>query len=316
MKKPLALLLALILVLGLAACGGGSTAANGGKSSSPALAEYTVTEAYPAEAADFGYMEASESKAESSLPQYGADVKMVYRANLELESTEFEQAASDIDTLVEQLGGYLEEQSVRNYSNGYRYATYTVRVPADKFKAFLSQIGGLCHVVYQTQSAENITERYYDTDSRLKTAQTKLERLQDLLAKADNMADIITLEGAISDTEYEIESLSGTLRHYDALVGYSTISVELREVYRLTEVEEAPVTFPQRMAAAFKDGLASFSEALEDLAVWFAYHWTGVLVAAVVVILIVRLIRKKGKVVRPFRRKKSAPPTDDSGEEK
>ncbi len=80
-----------------------------------------------------------------------------------------------------------------------------------------------------SSSAENITEEYYDTDSRLKTAQIKLERLQELLSKADNMADIITIESAISDTEYEIESLSGTLRHYDALVDYATVSLTLSE---------------------------------------------------------------------------------------
>ena len=60
----------------------------------------------------------------------------------------------------------------------------------------------MCHVVYMSSSAENITEAYYDTDSRLKTAQIKLERLQNLLANADNMADIITIESAISETEY------------------------------------------------------------------------------------------------------------------
>lgn len=84
-----------------------------------------------------------------------------------------------------------------------------MRVPAAEYEHFCEQVGSLCHVTYMSSSAENITEEYYDTDSRLKTAQIKLERLQELLSKADNMADIITIESAISDTEYEIESLSG-----------------------------------------------------------------------------------------------------------
>ena len=46
------------------------------------------------------------------------------------------------------------------------------------------------------------------------------------------MADIITIESAISDTEYEIESLSGTLRHYDALVDYATVSLTLSRTFR------------------------------------------------------------------------------------
>ena len=57
------------------------------------------------------------------------------------------------------------------------------------------------------------------------------------------MEDIITIESAISETEYQIESLSGTLRHYDALVDYATIHISLQEVYRLSNVEEPAESF-------------------------------------------------------------------------
>lgn len=316
-KKLLALLTALLLVI-LAACGGAKNASydaprNGAPAMEAPSSAPTSMEMMASKSADGAWYGGSESTGGADVPAnpYGPDVKMIYRAALELESTEFDTAAGDIETLVEQLGGYFEERSVRNYSSGYRYANYTVRVPADKFKSFLSQVGDLCHVVYQTQSAENITEQYYDTDSRLQTAKIKLERLQDLLAKADNMADIITLESAISDTEYQIESLSGTLRHYDALVGFSTINIDLKEVYRLTEVEDGPQTFGERFASAFKSGLSAFGETMENLAIWLAYHWLGLVVAVAVVVLVVKLIRRKGKGFHLPRRKKGTP-TDGS----
>ena len=109
-----------------------------------------------------------------------------------------------ITELVKSCGGYFESKSLSNRSSGYRYGEFTVRVPAAEYEHFCEQVGSLCHVTYMSSSAENITEEYYDTDSRLKTAQIKLERLQELLSKADNMADIITIESAISDTEYEL----------------------------------------------------------------------------------------------------------------
>ena len=109
-----------------------------------------------------------------------------------------------------------------------------MRVPAEQFADFCAQVGTLCHVTWQDDSAENISEQYYDTQSRLETAQIKLARLQELLKKAENMEDIITIESAISETEYEIERLSGTMRHYDALVDYATVTLELSEVYRLS----------------------------------------------------------------------------------
>ena len=145
---------------------------------------------------------------------------MIYTAHMEVETTAFDTADADLRTLVEVLGGYFEQAAVHNYASGYRSGDYTVRIPADQFHPFLERVGTLCHVTYQEEFKENVSEQYYDAESRLVTQQTKLERLQNLLAQAENMEDIITIESAISDTELEIEQLTGTLRQYDSLVDY------------------------------------------------------------------------------------------------
>ena len=116
-----------------------------------------------------------------TLPSGG--VKMVYTASIEMQTLEFDQAAQDIASLVESMGGYFEQKNFSNYSSSYRHASYTVRVPAEQFTDFCTQVGTLCHVTWQSDTAENISERYYDTQSRLETAQIKLERLQELLKK-------------------------------------------------------------------------------------------------------------------------------------
>ena len=53
------------------------------------------------------------------------------------------------------------------------------------------------------------------------------------------MEDIIALESAISETELEIEFLTGSLRKYDSKINFSTITLSLREVYRLSTDEES-----------------------------------------------------------------------------
>ena len=61
-------------------------------------------------------------------------------------------------------------------------------------------------MTWRNTNLENITETYYDTAGRLKTQKIKLERLQKLLSQAENMEDIITIESAISETEWNIET--------------------------------------------------------------------------------------------------------------
>ena len=316
MKKIVSLLLALMLALSLAAC---SAKSAGNDSASMASDSYDFNGAelpdmeYDYTASEDGTWDGqSVSSPTADLAERG--VKMVYTASIELQTLEFDQAAQDIAALVESMGGYFEQKNFSNYSSGYRHASYTVRVPAEKFTDFCAQVGTLCHVIWQTDTAENISEQYYDTQSRLETAQIKLERLQELLKKAESMEDIITIESAISETEYEIESLSGTMRHYDALVDYAAVTLELSEVYRLSGTEDAPRSFGEKLGNAFTDGLAATGQALEDFAVWLAYSWLDILIFAAVVFAAVKLItrlRRGKKLPKLGRKKKNAETSAD-----
>ena len=317
MKKFLALLLALTLALMLVGCG-----------ASKAPMEDAAMDMVTSDGAamDMGFdaggapMEDYKEEAEyqsGAFEEYTSttdneklkDVKMVYTANMDLQTLSFDQADADISALVEEMGGYFEQRSISNRSSGYRYAEYTVRVPAEKFNDFCSQMGTLCHLVYKNESADNITESYYDTQSRLVTAQTKLERLQELLRRAESMEDIITIESAISETEWTIENLTGTLRTYDSLVGYSTIYMTLHEVYELSGQGQAPVTFGDRLGESFLDGLKAIGRTAQNFAVWLAYSWFWLLIVVVIVIVVIRTIRrrKNGKPIFRLKKRSSTP---------
>ena len=228
--------------------------------------------------------------------------KRIYTANIELETTDFDEAAKGLTALMESSGGWFESSSQGNRGSGYRYANYTVRVPVEHYRDFLNQAGELCLLTYSEEYVEDVSEHYYDTQGRLKTQQIKLERLQDLLSKAELMEDIITIESAISETEQYIDDLSGTLQHYDARVDYSTIHVNLREVPRLSNVEEPVVGFGAQFAAALSNGWKNFVDGLQDFAIGLAYSWMWVLVLIAVVVVVIRTL--KGKKLRLFRRKK------------
>ena len=298
-RRPFALTLALVLVLSLAACGGSKSM------------EFTAEA--PSAAADMAYPVETEMAEEylgfdsgstaTGGAAYPTGQKLIRTARMELETTAFEEAVRGLTDLTEQMGGYFESSSVGKRSNG-RWAEYTVRVPAEKYQAFLDQAGELCHETWRDAQQEDISERYYDAEGRLKTQQIKLERLQALLAKAEKMEDIITIESAISETEQTIDDLSGTLRRYDGKVDYATVYITLSEVYKLSTVEEVPDSFGTRLGTAFSQGLANFVDGLENLAVALAYGWLWVLVLAVVVFAAVRVLRKRRRTRRDATEKK------------
>ena len=299
MKRITTLLLTLVLILLLAGCGSAQAA-----SSDSAAAPMDFGDGYwntvdsngsdenydiADDAAEPGAMAGNGGEAQTNKP-----AKRIYTGYMEMQTLDFDAASSGIDALVEELGGYFQQSSTSNGNSGYRHASYTVRVPAEQFETFFQKAGALCHVTYSNTNTDDVSESYYDTEARLETARIKLERLQTLLAKATSMEDIITIESAISETEWEIENLSGTLRHYDALVDYATINVELSEVYKLSGQDEAVTTFGGRLGQSFVNGLKAVGNALEDFAVWLAYSWVWLLVIAAVIVIVVRIVRRKG----------------------
>ena len=289
-RKLFALALALLLVLSLAACGGSKSAEF--TAEAPAASADMAYPMEPGMAEEMGFdFSSTASSGTNGGAAYPAGQKLIRTAQMNLETTDFEKAVQGLTDLTEQMGGYFESSSVGKRSNG-RWADYTVRVPAAKYQAFLDQAGELCHETWRDTQQEDISERYYDTQGRLKTQQIKLERLQALLAKAENMEDIITIECAVSETEQMIDDLSGTLRHYDGKVDYATVSISLSEVYKLSNVEEVPDSFMSRLGKAFTGGLADFADGLENFAVALAYGWMWLLILVVVAVAVVRVLRK------------------------
>lgn len=295
MKKLFAALLALSLALSLAACGASI-------SSSVDTAE-SNTVAYDS-AADTGW--GSESKTEPETPMETetggsaaagaaqANAKMIYTGELYLQTKEFDQALSAIDSAVEELGGYYESHDL-SQGGSYRALYATVRVPQENFAAFMDRAGQLAHVTDRVAYQEDVSEQYYDVESRLTTQRTKLERLQELLQQTESMEDIITLESAISDTELTIEQLTGSLRKYDSRINYSTVTLTLDEVYRLSS-EEVPVqTFGQRLSAAFARGLERGIDGTEDFVISLARNWVTLLLWAAIIAVAAVVLRRQWK---------------------
>lgn len=286
MKKRLfPLFLALLLLL--SACGAGvgnSASAAAGDSGSMPDAANGWTEDASADTA--------ESGADFSAVRKNA--KLILNANLTLETQDFDKASADIEKMAADAGGYLESSSLSGDA-GSRHASYVLRIPQEKFEAFYEQLGSSVHVVYSSRSSEDVTEQYTDIETRLATLTTKHERLLALLDQADKMEDIISLENALADCEYEIDSLTGSKRHYDDLVGFSTFYVDLEEVQTLTVTPEGS-GFGAQLAQAAKTGTRGLVDAVRALIVGAVMFWPVILLAAAGGSAVAVLRRRRRKV--------------------
>ena len=293
-KKAIVTALAVLLLAGLlTGCGGADKAAR------QTAAVNNGYGGYPMEA-DMASTEEMALSAGSVAPAAQEGAKIIYSADMDLETTQFDSATQALAALTEEEGGYYASSSVSNRGS-YRSANYTIRVPAENYRDFLVRAGALCHLLDLYEYTDDVSESYYDTAGRLETQRTKLDRLQELLSQAEDMEDIIALESAISETEEQIDRLSGELRRYDALVEYSTVTVCLREVYRLSNVEEPAQGFGSRLISALRSGLDGFVSGVEKLLIALAYGWLWLVLAAVIAAVVILLYRRsrKRRAARP-----------------
>lgn len=253
-------------------------------------------------------------KGESSDSVYESDIytndsnKIIRTANLTVQTTEFDTAVQALNKLTNDLGGYFETAEVESgsYYNQYanRSAYYVVRIPKENFIAFRDGTGTIGHVYSISENAQDVGEVYYDTEARLATLTTKRDRLLALLEKADVMEDIISLENALADVQYDIDRHTATLRKYDSLIGFSTFYIRLNEVTVIKDEPSVKQTFGSRFVASLKAGFRNFGEGIQDFAIWLARNLIGVVIFAAIVVVVV-IVTRRGIRRRRERRAKS-----------
>jgi hypothetical protein len=267
-------------------------------------ADYVLAETAP-QAAGYG----ADTPAGGKTPQNVSDGrKLIKSANYNLESTEFDASVAALEALTAQFGGYVQDSSVSGGMSMYssyqmKSAYYTLRVPSSDFDALLQSIGNVGNIVSKSSNTQDITDAYYDTETRVKTVKIKIERLTALLQDAENMENIIQLENALSDATYELESLTGTLKNFDRQVDYSVVTVYLQEVVKVSDpVKPPPVTLGERISNAFLNGYEGAVETVQNLIVWAAESLFGILLLALVVAAAICLVRRAN-----LRRRKAPP---------
>ena len=122
-RRWAAAVLAVWMVLALAGCG----------ASTDTAAEATASVSMADSAGGYGMSNgaampaAVEEAAETDTGEIGdsgavQERKMIHRAELELETTDFDQAVADLADLTERMGGYYESSAVADGGSDYRWA--------------------------------------------------------------------------------------------------------------------------------------------------------------------------------------------------
>ncbi|MXY77597.1 MAG: DUF4349 domain-containing protein [Acidimicrobiia bacterium] len=202
--------------------------------------------------ADVGVAADGESSVAVGLPvstpaDLGRDI--VYRGAVWVEAEDIGVAVNQAVSIVVGMGGFVFAQQVRGDPDPW--AQFTFKVAPGDFVRVLERLSEVGELVNRTMSADDVTERVVDLESRIATAEASVVRLRSLMEDATDVAGLAALEGELHFRESDLETLRGRLRTLSDQVSLSTIDMTINQLRE--PVPEAGIDVDVWVAASGED---------------------------------------------------------------
>ncbi len=310
MKKQRAAAVILTAALILSACGSSGGSASSTSYNGDYAAEETASGDAYYESASYDYVEGDaenangDKTADIDQPKAQDGQKIIYTADLRLQSLEYDVASASIHDKIKAAGGFIESEneSDSNYnwytnntnsgnSAGTRKLFISARIPTEQFDSFLNSLEGDGKVMSRNVEAQNISQVYADTKTYEEALEKEQKRLLEMMDKAETIDEMIRVEERLSEVERQLNQYKTQLATMDKRVAYSTVNISLEEVKRYsTEVHE--ISFGEALRQAFGEGIESFKEFCQYVAIFVARYFFFLILLAVIIILIIAASRR------------------------
>ena len=215
-------------------------------------------------------------------PPVAVERHIISTGTVSLTSDDVRAARRDVQRVVDASGGDVTEEQTDTDEDGEAvYARLVVRVPAGTFSEAMTALEKVGDLRGSDRSSEDVSTQVIDTEVRVRAQEASLRRVEELLARARGLRDIIWIESQLTTRQAELDSLKQQQAWLADQTRDSTIVVDISR----TPEEEAP---EEEDAEGFLAGFSGGMEALGAMAVGLATV-AGALLPFAVVLLVLGL---------------------------
>jgi len=159
-----------------------------------------------------------EKAAKTSVPDDGKQARMVhYNGYLKLKVSRPAETIEAVVAHAKEIGGFVEQQT---------RTTASLRVPVAKFRETYEWVIGQGDVIGRSMSARDVTNAHFALDLRLRTARKTRDRLQQLLARAEDENAKLALLKQIQRLTEQVDMMERQLKTLVRLASMSRLTVE------------------------------------------------------------------------------------------
>jgi hypothetical protein len=225
----------------------------------------------------------------SVAPSESTDRLVIQDSNLSLQVKDVSQTINDILETTKKLDGFLINSSLTK-PEGATSGNISVRIPEEKRQEAMDSFTKMAvKVVSESVYGDDVTDQYVDLESQLEVLNKTKVKYEEILQKADKVADLMSVQEQLTNLQTQIDNLKGQQKYYEQSAKLSKVVV-----YLSTDELALPYspTNEWRPTVIFKNAIRSLIglfRVLGSLIIW-AIVFIPVIIP---IVLIIRLIKRK-----------------------
>ncbi|MFS0864561.1 DUF4349 domain-containing protein [Fredinandcohnia sp. 179-A 10B2 NHS] len=182
---------------------------------------------------------------------------VIYNAMIEMEVKNYKNAQESIQTLIEDMNGYIVESESYNDGSEQSSGHLTARVPSDHFQRFIDKVEAIGTKVHNKNvTGEDVTEEYKDLESRLKAKRAVEERLLQFMKDAKTTKDLLEISNDLAAVQEEIEIITGRMKYLENQTNLSTVTIHFYENnVIIPELENSELNTWEKTKKQFMDSI-------------------------------------------------------------
>ena len=321
MKKWIKAFSSMALVIALGACGSSSSGSTAHQSYASDTTSYAAEEAaygisngyYPGETADYEAAAREDEKGESETAPAITGEKLVYTGSMTIETLNYEETVKAGKERIAAYQGIVQDKNEWDGDKSWYYTdgrartsnrtlSMTVRIPTEKFDAFMNDMEGTGKMTNRSENVQNISRQYSDNAMEIEALEKQQERLLQMMEAATTVEDMIMVEERLSQVQTELNQKKSRQSTMDTDVQYSTIYLNVNEVQKYTPADTGIRIdgFWEDLQETFQESWISFVYFLEQLALTIVRLLPFILLILAVAAIIALVRKSKGLDPNPF----------------
>lgn len=156
--------------------------------------------------------------------QTAANRHVISTVELTVETDDVTEAAGRAASVASAAGGFVASE----HTSGQRSATLTLKIPSPRLDRAIADLERLGKVTDRSRQADDVTRQVIDVASRVESQRASIARIRTLLAEADRLADIISIESELARREADLDALLSQQEELAGLTSLATVNVSLQ----------------------------------------------------------------------------------------